>query len=378
MQPELDGQAAQATFRAFVQQQIRQAIRTTFIDILEEEVTQFIGAARYERTSERRDQRAGHRSRTLGTTAGVIDDLPIPRTRAGFHTQLFDRYQRRMTEVDDLLRDMFVGGVSQQAVGTVVEHVTGTPASPSTVSRVFHTLEAEFKTWQERKLPRRYAYVFADGTYFSVIYDGVGQKMPILALIGITVEGVREVIAFTVGERENQGAWENLLADIKVRGVQEVGLWITDGHQAMLNAIELKFPAAPRQRCIKHKIDNVLSHVPDKQRESVRQELRAIFYQKNRAQADQLAAAFKEKYRSIYPSAIACMERDWEACLTFYAFPELHWKNIRTTNIIERLFEEVKKRSKKMAAAFRNEGSCLLLFYAVVRGLRFRKLRMPD
>ena len=212
---------------------------------------------------------------------------------------------------------------------------------------------------------------------FSVIYDGEGQKMPILALIGITTQGVREVIAFTVGERENQGAWENLLADIKTRGVQAIDLWITDGHQAMLNAIELKFPSSQRQRCIKHKMDNVLSHIPDKQREAVRVELRAIFYQKSRAQADQVAAAFVEKYRTTYPSAIACMQRDWQACLTFYAFPQLHWKNIRTTNIIERMFEEVKKRSKKMAAAFRNEGSCLLLFYAVVRGLRFRKLRMP-
>jgi transposase-like protein len=376
-QPALDGQAAQAAFRAFVQEQVRLAIRATFIDILEEELTQFIGAARYQRATGRRDQRAGHRSRTLGTTAGVIDDLPVPRTRGGFRTQLFERYQRRMAEVDTLMSEMFVGGLSQKAVGSVVEHLTGSNPSPSTVSRVFHTLEAEFAAWQQRELPDRYAYIFADGTYFSVIYDGEGVKMPILALIGITAEGVREVIAFTVGERENQGAWENLLSDIKARGVHTVGLWITDGHQAMLNAIELKFPSAARQRCIKHKIDNILSHVVEKQREAVRQELRAIFYQKSRAQADQLAAAFREKYRTIYPSAIACMERDWEACLTFYAFPELHWKNIRTTNIIERLFEEVKKRSKKMAAAFRNEGSCLLLFYAVVRTLRFRKLRMP-
>ena len=376
-QLELDGQAAQATFRTFVQEQVRQAIRATFIDILEEEVTQFIGATPYKRTTQRRDQRAGHRSRTLGTTAGVIDDLPIPRTRGGFHTQLFARYQRRMAEVDALIREMFIGGVSQQAVGTVVQHLSGSTPSPSTVSRVFHTLEAEFAAWQQRELPSHYAYVFADGTYFSVIYDGEGQKMPILALIGITSEGVREVIAFTVGQRENQGAWENLLADIKARGVQEIDLWITDGHQAMLNAIALKFPTAQRQRCIKHKMDNVLSHIPDKQREGVRQELRTIFYQKSRAQADQITAAFVEKYRTIYPSAIACLQRDWEACLTFYAFPELHWKNIRTTNIIERTFEEVKKRSKKMAAAFRNEGSCLLLFYAVVRGLHFRKLRMP-
>jgi transposase-like protein len=374
---ELDGQVASDTFRAFVQEQVRQAIRATFIAILEEEVSQFIGASRYERTPGRRDQRAGHRTRTRGTTAGVIDDLPVPRTRGGFHTQLFERYQRRMSEVDTLMREMVVGGVSQQQVGTVVEQVTGTPASASTVSRVFHTLEAEFATWQQRQLPKRYVYVFADGTSVSVIYDGAGQKMPILALIGIREDGQREVLAFTTGEREHQGAWENLLADMKARGVEEVDLWVTDGHQAMLNAIALKFASSKRQRCVVHKMEYILSHVPEKQREAVRVELRAIFYQKSRAQADQVAAAFIEKYRTLSPSAISCLERDWEACLTFYSFPELHWKNIRTSNSIERLFEAVKKRSKKMASAFRNKGSCLLLFYAVIRGVRFRKLRMP-
>lgn len=376
-QPALDGQAARASFRDFVQEQVRVAIRATFIDILEEEVSQFIGAGRYERTPTRLDRRAGHRTRTIGTTAGLIDDLPVPRTRGGFHTQLFERYRRRMPEVDDLMREMFVGGVSQQQVGAVVEQLTGSGPSPSTVSRVFHTLEAEFAAWQSRALPKHYVYMFADGTYFSVIYDGEGQKMPILALIGIRPDGQREVVAFTTGERENQGAWENLLSDIKARGVEQVDLWVTDGHQAMLNAIALKFPASQRQRCVRHKMENILSHVPEKRRDAVRVELRAILYQPSRAQADQLAAAFKEKYWLDYPSAVSCMERDWEACLTFYSFPEEHWANIRTSNIIERSFEEVKKRSKKMAAAFRNEGSCLLLFYAVVRTLRFRKIRMP-
>lgn len=376
-EPTLDGQVARATFRDFVQEQVRVAIRATFIDILEEEVSQFIGADRYERTPGRRDQRAGHRSRSIGTTAGVIDDLPVPRTRGGFHTQLFDHYQRRMPEVDGLIRDMFVGGVSQQQVGNMVEQLTGTAPSPSTVSRVFHSLESEFATWQKRPLPKRYVYAFADGTYFSVIYEGEGQKMPVLALIGIREDGQREVIAFTAGERENQGAWENLLSDIKERGVETVDLWITDGHQAMLNAIALKFPHSKRQRCVRHKMENILSHVPEKRRDAVREELRAIFYQPSRVQADQVAAAFKEKYWLDYPSAISCMERDWEACLTFYDYPEQHWANLRTSNIIERTFEEVKKRSKKMSAAFRNEGSCLLLFYAVVRSLRFRKIRMP-
>lgn len=131
-----------------------------------------------------------------------------------------------MPEVDSLIRDMFVGGVSQQQVGNVVEQLTGSAPSPSTVSRVFHSLEREFAEWQKRPLPKRYVYAFADGTYFSVIYEGEGQKMPILALIGIREEGQREVVAFTTGERENQGAWENLLSDIKARGVETVDLWI--------------------------------------------------------------------------------------------------------------------------------------------------------
>ena len=106
-------------------------------------------------------------------------------------------------------------------------------------------------------------------------------------------------------------------------------------------------------------------------------ELRAIFYQDSREQADQVLAAFCEKYEAVYPSAVACLKRDVEACLTFYAFPKAHWKAIRTTNIIERLFGEVKRRSHKIASAFRNEASCLLLFYAVARSLKFRRLSMP-
>jgi transposase-like protein len=123
-------------------------------------------------------------------------------------------------------------------------------------------------------------------------------------------------------------------------------------------------------------MENILSYVPKTQHDQVEPELKAIFYQSSREQADQLAAAFREKFCPIYPTAIECMQRDWEACLTFYAFPQAHWKTIRTNNVAERLFEEVKKRSHKMAAAFRNEGSCLLMFYAVTRSLKFRKIAM--
>lgn len=308
---------------------------------------------------------------------GRIEALPVPRTRKGFRTQLFQRYQRRRAELDTAISEMFIRGVSTSGVGEVFEGLTGLKPSPSTVSRVFHTLEGEYEAWKGRPLAERYEYAFADGIYFTVIYDHEGCKMPVLAIIGIRSDGEREVLAFTVGDHENQTAWEELFDNIKQRGVKEIGLWTTDGTQAMLNALEVKFPGTPRQRCVKHKMENVLSYVPKTQHDAVKPELRAIFYQDGREQADQAVAAFCEKYEPVYPTAVACLKRDLEACLTFYAFPKGHWRTIRTTNVIEQLYGEVKRRSRKMAAAFRNEGSCLLMFYAVVRSLRFKRISMP-
>ncbi|GCE16695.1 hypothetical protein KDK_04950 [Dictyobacter kobayashii] len=146
----------------------------------------------------------------------------------------------------------------------------------------------------------------------------------------------------------------------------------------MLNAIRVKFATSQRQRCVIHKMENVLSYVPNKQREQIDPELKGLFYQKSRQQADLAAAAFIEKYQKMYPTAVECLQQDLEACLTFYSFPKEHWKTIRTNNAIERLFGEVKRHSHKMAAAFRNERSCVLLFYAVIRGLKFNKLTMPQ
>jgi transposase-like protein len=356
---------------------MRLNIRMTFITVLEEEVNGFIQAALYQRTPERQGYRNGHYDRDLVTTVGKIEDLPVPRTRDGFHTQLFEHYQRRQAELDEAICNMFVQGVSTSKVGDVVEALTGDHPSPSTVSRVFHTLEGEYEGWKARKLQAHYLYAFADGTYFTVIYDHEGVKMPILAVIGIDPEGKREVLAFCVGERENQDAWEALLEQLKERGVERIDLWCTDGHKAMLNALQIKFSASKRQRCIKHKMENVLGYIPEKQQDLVLPELRAIFYQTSREKADQELAAFVAKYEKTYPSAIECLQRDQEACLTFYSFPEKHWKFIRTTNAIERLFGEVKKRSHKMAAAFRNEDSCMLMFYAVIRSLTLRRISIP-
>lgn len=367
----------QATLRELLQEKLKLAIQYTLIQALEEEVEEYIQAAPHERTANRRDHRNGSYRRGLGTSMGEIEDLPVPRTRKGFQSQLLDRYRRRQAELDESICQMFVQGVSTAQVGNIVESLSGSHPSPSTVSRVFHTLEEEFNSWKKRPLQSHYLYVIADGTYFSVIYDGQGSHMPILAAIGIDAEGKREVLGFSTGDRENQAAWEALLSDLKDRGLESVDLWISDGGKAMINAIESKFLNAKRQRCVRHKMENVLGYIPNEQQDQVYPELRAIFYQENLEQAEQTAAAFLLKYEQIYPTACDCLRRNLKECLTFYQFPHNHWRFIRTSNAIERLFQEVKKRSHKMAAAFRNENSCLLLFYAVIRSLNLRKITVP-
>lgn len=368
----------QDEFQTYIRETMRNCVRLALTVILEEEVTAFIGAAPYEQNLTRRDYRNGSYTRHLDTSVGHLDDLVVPRTRGGFQTRVFERYQRRRREVDTAIGEMFTQGISTRDVGQVMHDLTGVQPSASSVSRVFHKLEDEFNAWKQRQLAPHYVYCFADGTYFSVIYDHEGCKMPILAVIGIRPDGVREVLGFSVGDRENTEAWNLLLDDLKKRGVEQVALWITDGNRAMLNAVEAKFPTAKRQRCVKHKMENVLGYVPHKQRDAVEPELKAIFYQADRTQAEQAFAAFCAKYEKTYGTAVECLQRDQEALLTFYDFPRTHWKTIRTTNVIERLFEEVKKRSHKMNAAFRNEDSCLLMFYAVIRGLNFKKVTMPN
>lgn len=369
---------SQDEFTAMLTGQLKEAVRVALVTILEAEVTALVGALPYERSVSRTDQRNGHYTRDLDTSVGQIEKLAVPRTRGGHQTQLFERYARRRPEMDSAISNMFIKGVSTRQVGEVMEGLTGSAPSASTVSRVFHTLEGEYAVWKSRPLSTRYEYIFADGTYFTVIYEGEGCKMPILLVIGIKPDGVREVLGFSVGDQENQAAWEQLFENLKERGVKEVGLMITDGNQAMISALSSKFPGVKRQRCIKHKMENVLGYVPKKQRDMVGEELKAIFYQESREKAQQVALAWCEKYRREYPSAVECLWRDYEACLTFYSFPPQHWKAIRTTNALERLIEEVKRRSHKMGAAFRNEGSCLLMFYAVIRGVKFQRLTMPN
>ena len=180
---------SQEQFEALLQEQLRQAVRIALISVLDAEVDAFIGALPYERNEQRQDQRNGHYTRRLETTVGQIADSSVPHTRGGYQTQVCERYHRRRDELDNAIGEMFVKGVSTRKVGQVIETLTGSHPSASTVSRVLHTLESEYEQWKQRQLAERYAYAFADGTHFTVIYNDEGCKMPILAIVGITESG---------------------------------------------------------------------------------------------------------------------------------------------------------------------------------------------
>jgi transposase-like protein len=341
-----------------------------------EELTDFLQALPYERTPGRRGQRNGTYARSLGTAFGVLTDLPVPRTRAGqFRSQLFDRYQRRQAEVDTAIAEMFIRGVSTGQVGQVLEWLNGLTPSASTVSRVFHRLEPAFQAWKTRPLPERVLYLHLDAVELTIKYASQGVKMAILAAIGVLVDGRRELLGLTTGEHENGPAWTNLCRDLYDRGLKQVDLVISDQHASIWSACEAIWPERRHQACVTHKIVNVLAHVPKGRRATVHADLKAIFYQADEAQARQVAAAFCDRYQAVYPEAVACLAKDLDVCLQFYAFPTEHWRFIRTNNVAERLFSELRRRTNKMGA-LPNETSALLICWAVASTIQWRGLRI--
>jgi putative transposase len=270
-----------------------------------------------------------------------------------------------------------VKGVSTTKVGQVIETLTGSHPSASTVSRVFHTLESEYEQWKTRKLSECYVYAFADGTYFTVIYNGEGCKMPILAVVGIAETGEREVLADHAWVIEKMSRHGKIYSKTsKGAGSRRLAYGLVMATKPCWVPSRRNFPPRLGSRVWCTRWTTCSRIFPPSSRTRSNRSCVPCSSHLDRQAADQAVAAFIEKYRPVYPTAIACLQRDLEACLTFYSFPKEHWKTIRTNNVMERLFGEVKRRSHKMAAAFRTEESCLLLFYAVIRSLKFNKLTM--
>lgn len=366
----------QEEFIEWVMTRVRAVARVVFEQAMEEELTAFLQeltaflqALPYQRNLERRGRRNGYYTRDLLTSFGPLPDLRVPRSRDGqFRTRMYSRYRRRQERVDEAIAEMFIRGVSTRKVGEVTELLVQDSPSAATVCRVFQSLREECDAWRRRPLDDRYLYVYLDGVYFTIGYDKTFVKEPVLAALGVKLSGEKELLGYGPGDKESRQSWKGFLAELKDRGLSNGELFITDGGKAVIGAVEELFPGAKRQRCVVHKLRNVDGKVPKALQEQVREEAKRIFYQEARELALQEAEAFCLKWKEVIPEGVECLKRDLDDCLTFYDFPAEHWRYIRSNNTLERLFEEVKRRTRSMGA-FRNEKSCILVFYAVTKRL---------
>ena len=364
----------QQTFHEHLRALTRSAVRVVIEEVMREELKQFLGAAWGECTPERKGYRNGTYTRDLATSSGPIEDLEVPRDREGhFQTQVFDRYSRYEPHVAEGLTQMFVAGVSTQKVGEVTQTLMGVAPSASTVSRLNQTLTQQFEAWRERRLQEHWRILYLDGIHFSVRHGDQTDSTIILTALGVDLEGNKEVLALRACAEEDKDGWACLVQDLRTRGVTHIDLIVTDGHDGLLAAVASLFPATPRQRCVVHKQRNVMNAIPKRERSTVTTELTGIWKSLTKEEALIQLAAFKGKYQKRYPEAVRSLMEDEEHLLTFYAFPQVMHRYIRTTNAIESFFSNVRQRTDQIDA-FTTETSCLAIVWAVMQDIHVPKI----
>lgn len=363
----------------------RNRLKELLEERVDEELGQYLGRARYERKGEgdAEDYRNGSYLRHLLTEIGDLI-LRIRRTRKGFISRVLEAYKRRSQTVDQLIMACFVLGMSTRKVSTALLSLLGEKVSASTVSEVAKKLDHAVRQYHERKVGDGYRFLFFDGVVLKQKGAAKVQKKIILCAYGITWEGKKEMIDFLLATSESQNAWEGFLRDLYGRGLEgkRCDLITTDGGNGLRNALEVVYPRIPRQHCWAHKTRNVLDKAKKTDWEKVKKDLRRISHAKNRQAATQAFWSFCQKYRKAYPGAVKSLESEIEDLLSFYQVKlsakerqglnakevqkaqMVLWKKIRTTNLIERAFKEVKRRTRPMGV-FGNRSSIERILYAV-------------
>ena len=352
-------------------EQVRGEVKRLLEEALEAERTDWLGVGRYVREEGvRRDYRNGYYRRDLGTQLGLLRGLRVPRTRRGCRSQLLPRYGRRQESVNGLVREAFLRGVSTRQVGEVLEPVLGESYSAQTVSRIAQGLDRAVRAFHQRPLRDHYIYLFLDGVVLKVREaGGKVRRRWVLVAYGITAEGRRELLAYQLARGESETSWTAFLQGMFLRGLEgrRLQLIVTDGSAGLKAALGLVYPQVPLQRCWAHKLRNIADKVPQKEGGCVR-EAAAMYQASSRRQARRSFQRWAQRWRPTRPRAVACVERDLEELLSFYAFPAAHWRKLRTTNIIERAFREVRRRTRPISS-FTNPASCDRIVFGVVSHL---------
>ena len=343
---------------------VRELFREVLQEVLEAEMTETLQAKPGERTAERQGLRSGYYSRTLITRVGKLE-LRVPQDRQGrFSTQLFERYQRSEKALVSALAEMYVQGVSTRKVKAITEELCGHAFSASSISDINKTLDEQLAQFASRRLDEEYPYLILDARYERVRENGTIHKRAVLVAIGINWEGRRCVLGVELANRESISSWKEFLLGLRTRGLTGVELVVTDDHAGLRAAIAEVLPEAAWQRCYVHFLRNCLDHLPRKGDDDCLRELRWIYERRNLGEARNDLAAWITKWESRYAKLVVWVEENIEETLTFYRLPAQHHKHLKSTNMLERLNEELKRRTH-VVRIFPNAASCLRLVRAL-------------
>jgi len=333
-------------------------------EVLEAEMTEFLGAAPSERSETRSGYRAGYYHRGLVTRIGKLE-LRIPRDRSGeFSTALFERYARSEKALVAALAEMYVQGVSTRKVKAITEELCGHSFSASAISAINKSLDEALERFASRQLEEAYPYVILDARYEKVREDGVIRSMAVQIAIGINWEGQRQVLAVETANRESQSSWKDFLLRLKERGLTGVEFVVSDDHAGLKKAISEVLCEAAWQRCYVHFLRNALDYLPRKADDDCLQELRWIYDRRDLQEANRDLAAWITKWQGKYPKLVDWVESNIGETLSFYRLPRAHHKHLKSTNMLERLNEEIKRRTR-VVRIFPNTESCLRLIRAL-------------
>jgi putative transposase len=360
-------------FRQDIEAQFRRHIREALDVALAEELAAALGSDRHERTDGRRGYRNGTVERTLTTPDGTRT-LTVPRGRiAGsddttteFHSQLLPRYARRTREIDDTILGCYLGGVNSRRIRTALKPLLGERhLSKSAVSRIVARLKALFATWQDRDLTaERYAVIFLDGFHLKVRVAKRVVSVPVLAALGVAENGQKCLLQLRLAASEAEVTWGAIVTDLQQRGLAAPLLLVIDGNAGLKSALK-QWADVRIQRCTTHKLENLKAHCPLHARAEMKREYDRIIYADDGLAARAAYDAFVKKWSTLCPAVAKSLQEAGLELLTFYAFPKDTWKSIRTTNMIENLNREFRRRTKTQAS-FSTETAALTVLYGLV------------
>ena len=346
---------------------VRCTVEETLNGLLDAEADRICGAQRYQRSPDRKDTRAGHYDRGLDTKAGKVN-LKVPKLRKlPFETAIIERYKRRESSVEEALMEMYLAGVSVRRVEDITEALWGTKVSPSTVSNLNKKIYKQIEEWRNRAIEDEHPYVYLDGISLKRSWGGEVRNVSVLVAIGVATDGFRQVLGVMEGAKEDKASWSAFLRHLKERGMRGVKLFTTDKALGLVESLGDFYPDARWQRCTVHFYRNVFSKVPKGKVKDVAMMLKAIHAQEDLKEATAKAVSVAAKLKEMrLPTAAQMVSEDISETLSYYHFPQEHWRRIRTNNPLERIMREIRRRTR-VVGAFPDGESALMLVAARLR-----------